>query len=116
MEKDLIFESFRNCISSKKCDGCEWKTCKIVKNRNIAIPVDLALAVTSLISEEMKEQKITAYWRDDTAHYIDGDRGQGEAIYTFRCSFCGFYQYWKTPFCPNCGTKMAKNKDVNKHG
>lgn len=63
----------------------------------------------------MKEQEvISAHWDDDTGHWIEGDRNgidkhtrtTGETIDTFRCSWCGFYQYWKTPFCPNCGAKM----------
>ena len=63
----------------------------------------------------LKEQKVVlAHWDDDTGHWIEGDRNgidqhtrtTGEMIDTFRCSWCGFYQYWKTPFCPNCGAKM----------
>ena len=63
----------------------------------------------------LKEQKaVLAHWDDDTGHWIEGDRNgidthartTGEMIDTFRCSWCGFYQYWKTPFCPNCGAKM----------
>ena len=63
----------------------------------------------------LKEQgAVVAHWDDDTGHWIEGDRNgidphtrtTGEMIDTFRCSWCGFYQYWKTPFCPNCGAKM----------
>ena len=63
----------------------------------------------------LKEQEaVVAHWDDDTGHWIEGDRDgidrhtrtTGEMIDTFRCSWCGFYQYWKTPFCPNCGAKM----------
>jgi len=63
----------------------------------------------------LKEQEaVLAHWDDDTGHWIEGDRNgidphartTGEMIDTFRCSWCGFYQYWKTPFCPNCGAKM----------
>ena len=67
----------------------------------------------------LKEQgKTVAYWDDDTGHWIDGDRNgtdpskrvTGEMIDTFRCSWCGFYQYWKTPFCPNCGAPMDEKR------
>ena len=63
----------------------------------------------------MKEQDtVSGHWLDDTGYWIEGDRYEtnpharttGEMIDTFRCSWCGFYQYWKTPFCPNCGAKM----------
>ena len=65
--------------------------------------------------DKVKEQEaVLAHWDDDTGHWIEGDRNginphtrtTGEMIDTFRCSWCGFYQYWKTPFCPNCGAKM----------
>ena len=67
------------------------------------------------MKELLKEQEaVLAHWDDDTGHWIEGDRNgidphtrtTGEMIDTFRCSWCGFYQYWKTPFCPNCGAKM----------
>ena len=69
-----------------------------------------------IAANRMKEGKQkTAYWDDTTGHWIDGDRDgtdpdtriTGEMIDTYKCSWCGFYQYWKTPFCPNCGSKMA---------
>lgn len=60
------------------------------------------------------QEAVSAHWDDDTGHWIEGERNgldphkrtTGEMIDTFRCSWCGFYQYWKTPFCPNCGAKM----------
>ena len=63
----------------------------------------------------LKEQDaVSAHWDDDVGHWIEGDRDgidphtrtTGEMIDTFRCSWCGFYLYWETPFCPNCGAKM----------
>jgi len=69
------------------------------------------------VLELLKEQEaVSAHWDDDTGHWIEGDRNgidphtrtTGEMIDTFRCSWCGFYQYWKTPFCPNCGAKMEE--------
>jgi rubrerythrin len=60
-----------------------------------------------------------AKWFDDTGHWIEGDRNgtdpekrvTGEMIDTFRCSWCGYYMYWKTPFCPNCGSEMEVGKE-----
>ena len=59
-------------------------------------------------------EAVSAHWDDNTGHWIEGDRNgidthtrtTGEMIDTFRCSWCGYYMYWKTPFCPNCGAKM----------
>ena len=71
----------------------------------------------SIVTHEALDSIIAllkAHWDDDVGHWIEGDRDgidphtrtTGEMIDTFRCSWCGFYQYWKTPFCPNCGAKM----------
>ena len=59
MEKDLIFESFRNCITEPKCLNCKWASCgKIINGKplkipEVHIPVDLALSVVSLMADEL---------------------------------------------------------------
>lgn len=77
--------------------------------------VELIHKKNERIEKLLKEQEaVVAHWDDNTGHWIEGDRNgidphartTGEMIDTFRCSWCGFYQYWKTPFCPNCGAKM----------
>ena len=80
----------------------------IEQARNFLRTLDEAIAILK------KQEAVLAHWDDDTGHWIEGDRNgidshtrtTGEMIDTFRCSWCGFYQYWKTPFCPNCGAKM----------
>jgi rubrerythrin len=80
----------------------------------VEVPLWLFSAIISLLKEQ---ESVVAHWDDDTGHWIEGDRNgidthartTGEMIDTFRCSWCGFYQYWKTPFCPNCGAKMERS-------
>ena len=31
----------------------------------------------------------------------------------FRCSVCGYEQDWQSKFCPNCGTDMRGEKNVD---
>jgi hypothetical protein len=72
------------------------------------------LRIDKAIALLKEQEEVVAHWDDDTGHWIEGDRDgidphtrtTGEMIDTFRCSWCGFYQYWETPFCPNCGAKM----------
>ena len=75
MDNDLIFESFRNCITDKKCKGCEWAACKILQNRSVGIPVDLGLAVTALMADLLKEREID--WKkllvDDFEKHLHGE-------------------------------------------
>ena len=75
MDNDLIFESFRNCITDKKCKGCEWTACKILQNRRVGIPVDLGLAVTALMADLLKEREFV------------------------KCGDCIFYD----SYCQQCG-------------
>lgn len=75
--------------------------------------INLSKDALSLLKQQ---DTASGHWLDDTGHWIYGDRDgtnphtriTGEMIDTFRCSWCGFYQYWKTPFCPNCGAKMEE--------
>jgi rubrerythrin len=90
---------------------------KVIKDLEFCVnghyKVELSLA-TKILALLKEQEAVVAHWDDDTGHWIEGDRNgidphtrtTGEMIDTFRCSWCGFYQYWKTPFCPNCGAKM----------
>ncbi|MBR3333719.1 MAG: hypothetical protein IKG23_05470 [Clostridia bacterium] len=98
MEKDAL------ALLKEDCHNCKLE-CLLQKYDELKEKCDKLL----------KEQEaVVAHWDDDTGHWIEGDRDgidrhtrtTGEMIDTFRCSWCGFYQYWKTPFCPNCGAKM----------
>lgn len=67
--------------------------------------------------ELLKEQqpKKKGKWKCDVGHWIEGERETGEMIDTYACSYCGFYQYWKTPFCPNCGAVMNQDDEEAKN-
>ena len=69
MNRDLIFDSLRNCVSDQKCKGCEWVSCKAFgnKTRMIHIPLDLALAVLSMTSSVIRLQ--------DEKHYPEEIKG-----------------------------------------
>ena len=95
---DYFFDIYRNDTDSYKCEKAQEYS-------------DVAIDALAMLKER---DAVLAHWDDDTGHWIEGDRNgidphtrtTGEMIDTFRCSWCGFYQYWKTPFCPNCGAKM----------
>jgi len=63
------------------------------------------------VKPEQKKEK----WKCDVGHWIEGERETGEMIDTYACSYCGFYQYWKTPFCPNCGSVMNQDDEEAKN-
>ena len=94
----------------------EEKDRQIQDYKNLFLIADKKRELLQQELDKLKEGKQkTAYWDDTTGHWIEGDRDgtdpneriTGEMIDTYKCSWCGFYQYWKTPFCPNCGSKMA---------
>ena len=99
-DREKVIGHLNDCMEASRRDN----TWVFVRKDIVADAIDL-----------LKEQEaVSAHWDDDTGHWIEGDRNgidkhtrtTGEMIDTFRCSWCGFYQYWKTPFCPNCGAKM----------
>ena len=98
MEKDVL------ALLKEDCHTCKLE-CLLQKYDELKEKYDALLK---------EQESVVAHWDDDTGHWIEGDRNgidpytrtTGEMIDTFLCSWCGFYQYWKTPFCPNCGAKM----------
>ena len=112
-------------LAAKHCDGCPYadeENCdvkvyndakELIKEQNQRI-LDLRDENETLREEK---QRPAAEWLDDTEHWIEGDRNgksvervTGDCVDTFRCSWCGYYQYYKTPFCPHCGAVMDKKR------
>ena len=99
-DREKVIGHLNDCMEASRRDN----TWVFVRKDIVADAIDLL----------KKQEVVSAHWDDDTGHWIEGDRNgidkhtrtTGEMIDTFRCSWCGFYQYWKTPFCPNCGAKM----------
>jgi hypothetical protein len=52
LDKDIVMEAFRNCITDPKCKNCPWVNCDTLKNKKVEIPVDLALEVNNLLSQD----------------------------------------------------------------
>ena len=99
MEKDLIINSFRNCVSASKCKGCEWHVCKLIQsNPKAHIPIDLALAVLSLIYEQEKELERFEPMKPVERYHND-----------FRCANCGREVTRQDIFCGRCGQAVNWN-------
>mgnify|MGYP007119862016 CR=1 FL=1 len=96
------------------CGICPYKDVQTQEQIDLG-GIECIAALHDEVLALLKEQEVvSAHWDDDTGHWIEGDRDgidphtrtTGEMIDTFRCSWCGFYLYFETPFCPNCGAKM----------
>lgn len=59
MDFDKVFTAFRNCISEPKCKDCPWEQCEHFNQKEVSIPVTLALDVLNLLKEQ--EQIISEY-------------------------------------------------------
>ncbi|MBR2999377.1 MAG: hypothetical protein IKF39_00125 [Oscillospiraceae bacterium] len=114
-DQKTIINAFERCFCEQhdRCPGCYQRG----PGFGIACRNALCMDVLDLLKAQ-EAVLVSAHWDDDTGHWIEGDRNgidphtrtTGEMIDTFRCSWCGFYQYWKTPFCPNCGAKMEDSR------
>ena len=105
----------RSCCWLK--DGCPSRTAVCLS----CGPDDDGCPVYRWFRDKMT---IRAQWSEDTGHWIQGERNgtdphsrvTGEMIDTYRCTWCGFYQYWRTPYCPNCGAKMEGKVKLDVEG
>ena len=106
-------------LAAKHCNGCPYadeENCdvhvyndakELIKEQNQRI-WDLLVENETLREEK---QRPAAEWLDDTEHLIVGERNKEstvDGVDTFRCSWCGYYQYYKTPYCPHCGAEMEE--------
>lgn len=114
IDQEKVIKGLNHCFHGQECCGDTECPYYIELFSDACLEYcqdDLKADVLSLLKEQ---EVVSGHWLDDTGHWIEGDRNgtdphartTGEMIDTFRCSWCGFYQYWKTPFCPNCGAKM----------
>lgn len=47
------------------------------------------------------------YWKGAKVKWVQ--KGTGiELELKYKCSCCGLFNLWNTPYCPNCGAKMEE--------
>lgn len=52
IDRDKVFDAFRNCITEPKCKNCPWEQCEQFNQKKVEIPVTLALDVIELLKEQ----------------------------------------------------------------
>ena len=57
MDREKVFEAFRNCITEPKCRDCPWEQCEQFNQKKVEIPVTLALDVINLLNEQENASK-----------------------------------------------------------
>ena len=81
MNKELIAEAFRNCITEPKCRDCPWKTCEMFDQPKTRIPLDLALAVNSMLIDSLKEREVVLCKDCKHKDYCFLSRNKGDDFY-----------------------------------
>lgn len=98
------------CVSDCENENCFRHKSKILKG----IPVSMAM---------LKGTPECELARAEHGYWIDGENMNGEKFLPGikYCSACHKEAYWDSengqqlfPYCPNCGTKMEKNEEVNR--
>lgn len=59
MDREKVFDAFRNCITEPKCKDCPWEQCEQFDQKKVSIPATLALDVLNLLKEQ--EARIKKY-------------------------------------------------------
>lgn len=90
------FTAFRNCISDKRCQGCEYGCGG--HERKVPVPLSLALALCREIRENEKQVDAVNVARSYNGVYVQG-----------RCPECN---NWLTKghnpkFCGHCGRAIV---------
>ena len=55
IDRDKVFDAFRNCITEPKCRNCPWEQCEQFNQKKVEIPVTLALDIIELLKEQEEE-------------------------------------------------------------
>ena len=88
MDREKVFDAFRNCITEPKCRDCPWETCEEF-HQTKKIPLDLCLDILKLLKEQeprvMKLEDVKAFEWDYC--YLEEERLPGKE---YR-SVCGDY-------------------------
>ena len=73
-ERERIIDAFRNCITEPKCRCCPWD-CDTIKNRQVDIPIDLALAVDRILTaQEPRVMTLEELEHAEVAYAEDKDK------------------------------------------
>ena len=51
IDREKVFDAFRNCITEPKCKDCPWETCEEFHQAK-NIPLDLCLDILKLLKEQ----------------------------------------------------------------
>ena len=49
MDREKVFDAFRNCITEPKCRDCPWEQCEQFNQKKVTIPLTLALDVLNML-------------------------------------------------------------------
>ena len=72
MDREKVFDAFRNCITEPKCKDCPWETCEEF-HQTKKIPLDLCLDILKLLKEQ--GWHLLTEDADGVIHGLPGDDG-----------------------------------------
>ena len=98
MDREKVFDAFRNCITEPKCKDCPWETCEEF-HQTKKIPLDLCLDILELL----KEQEAVEPKKES-----DGNPEMW-ASWWYVCGNCGEGIDWHDRYCWHCGRAVKWN-------
>lgn len=99
MNRNKVFDAFRNCITEPKCRNCPWEQCEQFNQKKVEIPVTLALDVINLLKE-----------REAVKPKSKVRHGANAQIQHF-CGNCNSMLHGKPKFCSECGKGVLWRKN-----
>lgn len=105
IDREKVFDAFRNCITEPKCKDCPWEQCELFNQKKVSIPATLALDVLNLLKEQETTMVIESenmYTGLPTTHcpkcgvtldrFLYGRQHEGQINY---CPMCGQAIKWE---------------------
>ena len=74
MDREKVFNAFRNCITEPKCKDCPWEECEKFNCKMTDIPVHLGLDILELLKEQ--GWNFLTEDQDGIIHGLPGDDGR----------------------------------------
>lgn len=102
IDRDKVFDAFRNCITEPKCKDCPWEQCEQFNQKKVEIPVTLALDVIELLKDQ---EAVKPRTENDGAP-------QPWTSWWYVCGNCKASISPNDKYCHECGKAVKWNETV----
>ena len=94
MDREKVFDAFRNCITEPKCKDCPWEDCERFECKRTDIPISLGLDILKLLKEQEAVEPKQVVRKQCKKEHDDGS-----------------IEYFAEWYCPHCNMLILRGFD-----